>query len=84
MVALANTLLTDIEDVNEAFDIEMMWDGHVRHLCGFVVRAFVAATNEAYSMFPGKDCLADGLELIPPEMRDVFEYLYEELKEVIE
>ncbi len=83
MVALTDTLLTDIEDVNEAAMIALMWDGCKRYLCGEAVRTFVHTINTAYRLFPEEDCLVDALKRMPPEMRSVFEYLYEELKEVI-
>ncbi len=83
MVALADTLLTGVEDIRTAPLIKVMWDGCERYLCGDMVRDFIHTINEAYRSFPKQDCLADALSLLPPEMRSVFEYLYEELKEVI-
>jgi len=83
MVTLANALLTDTKDINEAMVIEMIWDGRKMRLFGPAVMGFVEATNMTYTTFPGIDCLAVGLEMLPSEMRPVYEYLYEELKEVI-
>ena len=83
MVALVDTLLTDVEDVNDASMIKLMWEGCERYLCGDIVRSFIRATKDAYLTFPEEDCLAKALGLVPPEMRPVFEYLYGEREEVI-
>jgi len=83
MIALANMLITPIEDIAGAITIEVMWNGRVGLLFGPIVTNFVTTVNDACMLFPGIDCLAGALEQMPSEMRPVFEFLYEELKEVI-
>jgi len=75
-------LLTDMEDVHEACRIEVRYGTTTHNICGSVVRDFVKCTNHAYHDYPYKNCLEVGLGLIPPEMRPIFEYLYETLREV--
>lgn len=83
MVAYAIVLLTDMEDVHEACRIEVRYGTITHSICGETVRAFVRATNHTYHDYPNRNCLACGLEFVPPEMRPIFEYLYETLKETI-
>lgn len=82
MIAYAMILLTDLGDIHEACRIEVQYGTRTVSICGETVRAFVKCTNHAYHDHPFGNCLGYGLELIPPEMRPIFEYLYETLKEV--
>lgn len=82
MIAYAVILLTPIENIHEAQRVLVRYGTTRYSICGEVVRAFVMSTNHAYHDFPYTDCLAHGLTLVPPEMRPIFEYLYETLKEV--
>lgn len=83
MIAYAIVLLTDLEDIFEADRIEVCYGTNTCKIDGEMVRTFVKATNHAYHDFPYSDCLSYGLTLVPPEMRPIFEYLYETLKETI-
>jgi len=82
MIAYAVVLLTPIENIHEAQRVLVCYGTTNHSICGDVVRAFVMSTNHAYHDYPFDNCLGYGLELIPPEMRPIFEYLYETLKEV--
>lgn len=84
MVALANGILTDITEINKVDWIIIQWAGERVELSGPRVRAFIYATNQIYKEHPEIDCLTTALELVPPPLRPVLEYLYNELKEVIE
>ena len=83
MIAYTMMLLTDLEDVNKADFIRVQCGTGVVQICGEAVRGFVVAANKAFKCFPGEDCLGQGLELIQPELRPVFEYLYEELCNIV-
>ena len=83
MIEYAMILLTDLEDIHEASRIEVRYGTITHNICGEMVRAFVKSTNHAYHDYPFDNCLGYGLELVPPEMRPIFEYLYETLKETI-
>lgn len=83
MIAYTIMLLTEIADIKEAPHIAIQCGTEELHICGDIVRAFVRCTNHAYHDYPFDDCLGYGLELIPPELRSVFAYLYETLKETI-
>ena len=76
-------LLTNMEDIHEASRIEVRYGTTTLNICGETVRAFVRATNHTYHDYPLDNCLGYGLSLVPPEMRPIFEYLYETLKETI-
>lgn len=83
MIAYAVMLLTDLEDVEEADTIDVVYGTRKLGLSGVVVRSFVRSTNHAYHDFPYDDCLSYGLSLVPPPLRPIFKYLYETLKETI-
>ena len=82
MIEYAIILLTDVADIHKAKRIEVRYEDTEHSIDGEVVRAFVRSTNHAYHDHPHADCLSCGLELIPPAMRSIFEYLYETLREV--
>ena len=82
MIAYAIVLLTAAADIQRVERIEVQVGTKSCSLDGDTVRAFINCTNHAYHDFPSHDCLAYGLELIPPELREIFAYLYETLKEV--
>ena len=83
MIEYAIVLLTAIEDIHSAERICVQHGTKEINICGTMVREFVKATNHAYHDFPYSDCLTYGLELIPPEMRPIFEYLFETLRETL-
>lgn len=82
MIAYAIVLLTDLEDIKEACRINVQFGTAGLSLDGDTVRAFVQCTNHAYHDHPYDNCLAYGLTLLPPELRSIFEYLFETLREV--
>ena len=83
MIEYAIVLLTDLEDIREACRIDVQFGTARLSLDGDIVRAFVKCTNHAYYDYPFDNCLGYGLELVPPELRPIFEYLFETLKETI-
>ncbi len=83
MIAYAIVLLTDIADIRTAERIKIQIGTRVGCMDADTVRAFVKCTNHAYHDYPYQDCLTMGLEMIPPELRPIFEYLYIKLKETI-
>lgn len=76
-------LLTDLKTINKTRDITVQYGTEVVGLPGDMVRSFIRCTNAACKRFPNEDVLAEGLRLIPPEFREVLEWLYEKLNDVI-
>ena len=83
MIAYAMVLLTAHDDVLKADTIDVQYGTKDYKVCGDMVRAFIRATNHSYYEYPYEDCLAYGLELVPPVLRPIITYLYETLKETI-
>jgi len=83
MIEYAIVLLTDVEDVRKAGMIDVQYGTATLSLCGELVRSFIRSTNHAYHDYPYSNCLAYGLEHIPPELRPILAHLYDTLKEVI-
>ena len=82
MIAYAITLVTTMETITTASMVEVAIGTDQLVIRGSMVRDFVRCTNHAYHDYPYYDCLTMGLELVPPELRSIFRYLYETLKEV--
>ena len=82
MIAYSIVLLTEMDDIEEAPRIQVRCGTGMLSVDGAMVREFVKCTNHAYHDYPYYDCLTVGLALIPSELRSIFEYLYETLREV--
>ena len=83
MIAYAMMLITDRADVHKADTIDVRYGTKDYQMCGEMVRAFIRATSHSYYNYPHEDCLEFGLQLVPPMVRPIIEYLYETLKETI-
>jgi len=82
VIEYAIVLLTNIEDVKKVNRVKVRFGTEVYSINGEIARAFVESTNHAYHDYPHHNCLEHGLEFVPPELRPIFEYLYETLREV--
>lgn len=83
MIACEIVLLTNVEDIEKVKYIKVQCGAGELILPGEVIRSFVKCANHAYHDYPHRDCLTVGLEFVPPELRPIYEYLYETLKETI-
>jgi len=76
------TLLTPIEDLYTTSALRVRCGTDVIVVHGQSVRDFVDTVDKAYLTFPEIDCLRKVSEFVPEEIRDVFEFLYETIKEL--
>ena len=83
MIAYAMVLITDRADVLKAKTIDVQYGTKEYQICGDMMRAFIRATSHSYYEYPHEDCLAYGLNLVPPMLQPIIGYLYETLKETI-